>query len=155
MVLKDDKGEIITLLHNDIIKLIPHRHPFLLIDKVTDIIFNGSVTGIKSVTFNEPFFPGHFPERPVMPGVLILESMAQTAAILVSKTLNIVDHGFLVYFMSIENAKFRKLVQPGDVLHLEVLVRRNRRNTWKFSGNAFVEKKLVAEANFTAMMVDK
>ena len=155
MVLKDDKGETITLLHNDIIKLIPHRHPFLLIDKVTDIIFNESVTGIKSVSFNEPFFPGHFPERPVMPGVLILESMAQTAAILVSKTLNIVDHGFLVYFMSIENAKFRKLVQPGDVLHLEVLVRRTRRNTWKFSGNAFVEKKLVAEANFTAMMVDK
>ena len=84
MVLKDDKGEIITLLHNEIIKLIPHRHPFLLIDKVTNIILNESVTGIKSVTFNEPFFPGHFPERPVMPGVLILESMAQTAACLVS-----------------------------------------------------------------------
>ena len=84
MVLKDDKGEIITLLHNDIIKLIPHRYPLLLIDKVTDIIFNESVTGIKSVTFNEPFFPGHFPKRPVMPGVLILESMAQTAACLVS-----------------------------------------------------------------------
>ena len=84
MVLKDDKGEIVTLLHNDIIKLIPHRHPFLLIDKVTDIIFDHSVTGIKSVTFNEPFFPGHFPEHAVMPGVLILESMAQTAACLIS-----------------------------------------------------------------------
>ena len=84
MFLKDDKGEIITLLHNDIIKLIPHRYPFLLIDKVTEIIVNKSIIGIKSVTFNEPFFPGHFPEHPVMPGVLILESMAQTAACLVS-----------------------------------------------------------------------
>ena len=116
---------------------------------------NESAIGIKNVTINEPHFEGHFPSKPIMPGVLIIESMAQTAAILVSKTLKIVDHGFLVYFMSIENAKFRKLVQPGDVLHLEVLVSRNRRNTWKFSGNAFVEKKLVAEANFTAMMVDK
>ena len=140
---------------DEIKRLIPHRYPFLLIDKVENIMNGKSATGIKNVTANEPYFVGHFPSKPIMPGVLIIESMAQTAAILVSKTLKIVDHGFLVYFMSIENAKFRKLVQPGDVLHLEVLVRRNRRNTWKFSGNAFVEKKLVAEANFTAMMVDK
>ena len=89
-----------------------------------------------------------------MPGVLIIESMAQTAAILVSKTLNIIDHGFLVYFMSIENAKFRKIVQPSDILYLDVSVKRNRGKTWKFSGKASVEKKIVAEANFTAMMVE-
>ena len=140
---------------DEIKRLIPHRYPFLLIDKVENIMNGKSATGIKNVTANEPYFVGHFPSKPIMPGVLIIESLAQTAAILVSKTLNIVDHGFLVYFMSIENAKFRKLVQPGDVLHLEVLVKKNRSNTWKFSGNAFVEKKLVAEANFTAMMVDK
>ena len=136
-------------------KIIPHRYPFLLVDRVINLIPDKSVIAIKNVSINEELFQGHFPSKPIMPGVLIIVSMAQTAAILVSKTLKIVDHGFLVYFMSIENAKFRKLVQPGDVLHLEVLVRRNRSNTWKFSGNAFVEKKLVAEANFTAMMVDK
>tara|TARA_Y200000002_G_scaffold226215_1_gene186720 strand:- start:108 stop:560 length:453 start_codon:yes stop_codon:yes gene_type:complete len=140
---------------DEIKRLIPHRYPFLFIDKVENIINGKSATGIKNVTVNEPHFEGHFPTKAIMPGVLIVESMAQTAAILVSRTLNISDHGFLVYFMSIENAKFRKLVQPGDVLYLEILVKRNRSNTWKFSGNAFVEKKLVAEANFTAMMVDK
>ena len=140
---------------DEIKRLIPHRYPFLLIDKVENIINGKSATGIKNVTVNEPHFGGHFPSKAIMPGVLIVESMAQTAAILVSRTLNIYDHAFLVYFMSIENAKFRKLVQPGDVLYLEILVKRNRSNTWKFSGNAFVEKKLVAEANFTAMMVDK
>ena len=140
---------------DEIKRLIPHRYPFLFIDKVENIINGKSATGIKNVTVNEPHFRGHFPSKAIMPGVLIVESMAQTAAILVSRTLNISDHGFLVYFMSIENAKFRKLVQPGDVLYLEILVKRNRSNIWKFSGNAFVEKKLVAEANFTAMMVDK
>ena len=150
MIENENKADL-----EEIKRLIPHRYPFLLIDKVENIISGKSATGIKNVTINEPHFEGHFPSKPIMPGVLIIESMAQTAAILVSKTLEIVDHEFLVYFMSIENAKFRKLVQPGDVLHLEVLVIRNRRNTWKFSGNAFVEKKLVAEANFTAMMVDK
>ena len=140
---------------DEIKRLIPHRYPFLFIDKVENIINGKSATGIKNVTVSEPHFEGHFPSKAIMPGVLIVESMAQTAAILVSRTLNIYDHAFLVYFMSIESAKFRKLVQPGDVLNLEVLVKRNRSNTWKFSGNAFVEKKLVAEANFTAMMVDK
>ena len=149
-----DKNENIANLE-EIKRLIPHRYPFLLIDRVEKIISGKSAIGVKNVTSNEPHFEGHFPSKPIMPGVLIIESMAQTAAILVSKTLKIVDHGFLVYFMSIENAKFRKLVEPGDVLHLEVIVRRNRNNTWKFSGNAFVKDKLVAEANFTAMMVDK
>ena len=140
---------------SDILTHLPHRHPFLFVDKIVSVELGERIHAQKNVSINEDFFNGHFPNKPVMPGVLIIESMAQTAAILVSKTLKIVDHGFLVYFMSIENAKFRKLVQPGDVLYLEVLVRKNRRNTWKFAGNAFVEKKLVAEANFTAMMVDK
>ena len=138
----------------DIKRLIPHRYPFLLIDKVENIIIRKSALGIKNVTVNEPYFQGHFPSKPIMPGVLIIEAMAQTAAILVSKTIKIVDHDFLVYFMTINNAKFRKLVQPGDVLKLKVLVERNRGNTWKFSGNAFVEKNLVTEANFTAMMIE-
>ena len=138
----------------EIKKLIPHRYPFLLIDKVENIIIGKSALGIKNVTVNEPYFQGHFPSKPIMPGVLIIEAMAQTAAILVSKTIKIVDHDFLVYFMTINNAKFRKLVQPGDVLKLKVLVERNRGNTWKFSGNAFVEEKLVTEANFTAMMTE-
>ncbi len=138
----------------EIKRLIPHRYPFLLIDKVENIIIGKSALGIKNVTVNEPYFQGHFPSKPIMPGVLIIEAMAQTAAILVSKTIKIVDHDFLVYFMTINNAKFRKLVQPGDVLKLKVLVERNRGNTWKFSGNAFVEKNLVTEANFTAMMIE-
>ena len=138
----------------EIKRLIPHRYPFLLIDKVENIIIGKSALGIKNVTVNEPYFQGHFPSKPIMPGVLIIESMAQTAAILVSKTIKIVDHDFLVYFMTISNAKFRKLVQPGDVLKLKVLVERNRGNTWKFSGNAFVEDKIVTEANFTAMMIE-
>ena len=139
---------------DEIKRLIPHRYPFLLIDKVENIIIGKSALGIKNVTVNEPYFQGHFPSKPIMPGVLIIEAMAQTAAILVSKTIKIVDHDFLVYFMTINNAKFRKLVQPGDVLKLKVLVERNRGNTWKFSGNAFVEKNLVTEANFTAMMIE-
>ena len=138
----------------EIKRLIPHRYPFLLIDKVENIIIGKSALGVKNVTVNEPYFQGHFPSKPIMPGVLIIEAMAQTAAILVSKTIKIVDHDFLVYFMTINNAKFRKLVQPGDVLKLKVLVERNRGNTWKFSGNAFVEKNLVTEANFTAMMIE-
>ena len=143
-----------TANFEEIKRLIPHRYPFLLIDKVENIIIGKSALGIKNVTVNEPYFQGHFPSKPIMPGVLIVEAMAQTAAILVSKTIKIVDHDFLVYFMTINNAKFRKLVQPGDVLKLKVLVERNRGNTWKFSGNAFVEENLVTEANITAMMIE-
>ena len=113
MVLKNDNGDLITLLHNDIIKLIPHRHPFLLIDKITDIILNKSITGIKAVTFNEPYFPGHFPEHPVMPGVLILEGMAQTAACLISYEYQSLSKNNLVFFTGIDKAKFRKPVTPG------------------------------------------
>ena len=155
MPLKDDKGEIITLLHNDIIKLIPHRYPLLLIDKVTDIKFNESVTGIKSVTFNEPYFPGHFPERPVMPGVLILESMAQTAACLISYQDKSLSYHNLVFFTGIEKAKFRKPVVPSNELILKINLISNKRSLYKFNGNAFVQNKLVASSEFSAMLVNE
>ena len=155
MVLKNDKGDKIILLHNDIIKLIPHRYPFLLIDKVTDIIFNESVTGIKSVTFNEPFFPGHFPERPVFPGVLILESMAQTAACLISYKDKSLSSNNLVFFTGIENAKFRKPVIPGNELILKINIISNKRSFYKFNGEAFVQNKLVASSEFSAMLVNE
>ncbi len=155
MILKDDNGEKITLLHKDVIKLIPHRHPFLLIDKVTDIIIRKSITGIKAVTFNEPFFPGHFPEHPVMPGVLILESMAQTAACLVSYQDKSLSLNNLVFFTGIEKAKFRKPVTPGNELVLKINLISNKRLLYKFSGEAFVESKLVASSEFSAMLVNQ
>ena len=155
MVLKDDKGEIITLLHNDIIKLIPHRHPFLLIDKITDIILQESVTGIKSVSFNEPFFPGHFPQHPVMPSVMILESMAQTAACLISYQDKSLSSNNLVFFTGIEKAKFRKPVIPGNELILKINLISNKRFLYKFNGEALVQNKLVASSEFSAMLVDE
>ena len=155
MVLKDDKGEIVTLLHNDIIKLIPHRHPFLLIDKITNIIINKSITGVKAVTFNEPFFPGHFPDYPVMPGVLILESMAQTAACLISYQDKSLSYNNLVFFTGIEKAKFRKPVIPSNELILKINLISNKRSLYKFNGNAFVQNKLVASSEFSAMLVNE
>ena len=155
MLLKDNKGEIATLLHNDIIKLIPHRHPFLLIDKLTDIIINKSITGIKAVTFNEPFFPGHFPEHPVMPGVLILEAMAQTAACLVSYENKSLSLNNLVFFTGIENAKFRKPVTPGNELFLKINFISSKRTFYKFNGEAYVQNKLVASSEFSAMLVNE
>ena len=153
MILRDNSGEIITLLHNDIIKLIPHRHPFLLIDKVTDIIKNKSITGIKSVTFNEPYFVGHFPEYPVMPGVLILESMAQTAACLISYGDKSLSLNNLVFFTGIEKAKFRKPVTPGNELFLKIKLISNKRSLYKFNGEAFIQNQLVASSEFSAMLV--
>lgn len=153
MVVKDDKGEILTLLHDDIIKLIPHRHPFLLIDKITDIIKNESVTGVKAVSFNEPFFPGHFPEYPVMPGVLILEAMAQTAACLVSYSNHFLSLDNLVFFTGIDKAKFRKPVTPADKLILKINLITSKRSLYKFNGEAFVENKLMASSEFSAMLV--
>jgi 3-hydroxyacyl-[acyl-carrier-protein] dehydratase len=135
-------------------KMIPHRYPFLLIDKVIDLVPNESAVGIKNVTFNEPHFAGHFPGKSIMPGVLIVEAMAQTSAILVVKTLEGDVAGKLVYFMSIDEAKFRKIVTPGDTLHLHVTKERNRGNVWKFKGQAKVDGAVVAEAIFTAMIVD-
>ena len=155
MVLKNDNGDLITLLHNDIIKLIPHRHPFLLIDKITDINLNKSITGIKAVTFNEPYFPGHFPEHPVMPGVLILEGMAQTAACLISYEYQSLSKNNLVFFTGIDKAKFRKPVTPGCELFFKIYLITSRKSLYKFRGEAFVEEKLVASSEFSAMLVDK
>lgn len=136
----------------EIQRIIPHRYPFLLIDKVSHIVPNESATGIKNVTFNEPHFTGHFPNQPVMPGVLIIEAMAQTAAILVGKTLDLVDKNMSVYFMAIDNVKFRRMVVPGDQLVMNVQVTRPGGKVWKFHGEAMVEGELAAQADFTAMM---
>ena len=138
-----------------VMELIPHRFPFLMIDKVVDIVPDQSATGIKNVTINEHFFQGHFPSRPVMPGVLIIESMAQTAGVLVVETLEGAAAGKLVYFMTIDEARFRRPVVPGDTLHVHVTKLRNRRNVWKFSGQAKVDGALVAEAEFSAMIMDE
>ena len=155
MVLKDEKGEIISLFYNDIVKLIPHRHPFLLIDKVTDIILNKSITGIKAVTFNEPFFPGHFPGHPVMPGVLILESMAQTAACLVSYQDQHLSLNNLVFFTGVDKAKFRKPVTPGNELIIKINLVSSKRLLYKFDGKAFINDTLVASSEFSAMLVNQ
>ncbi len=138
-----------------IIKSIPHRYPFLLVDKIIAMEPSKSVVGIKNVTFNEPHFMGHFPDKPIMPGVLIIEAMAQTAAIMVINSLDVDPQSKLVYFMSIDNAKFRKPVVPGDVLELHLEVIQNRSNVWKLSGIAKVEGVKVAEAEISAMIVDK
>ena len=137
----------------DIKRMIPHRYPFLLIDAVKEIKLNESAIGIKNVTFNEPHFQGHFPERPVMPGVTIVEAMAQTAAVLVVKTLNMIDNNMLVYFLTIDKCKFRHVVSPPDQLELHVNVLRGRGKLWKFYGEGKVGDLVVAEAEFTAMMV--
>lgn len=140
---------------NRIKQLIPHRHPFLLIDKIVDLVPDVRATGIKNVTYNEPYFQGHFPGHPIMPGVLIVESMAQTAAAMVMETLRrTADSGVVVYFMSVDNARFRKPVVPGDTLHIHVAKRQRRGNVWKFEGQAKVNGILTAEAVFTAMIVE-
>lgn len=133
-------------------RIIPHRYPFLLVDKVRDIVANETATGIKNVTFNEPQFQGHFPGAPIFPGVMIIEALAQTAAVLVGVSLGLADKNMLVYFMAIDGAKFRRKVVPGDVLELRVTVKRGGGRVWKFTGRATVEGELAAEAEFTAMM---
>ena len=155
MIIKNNDGKIKVLLHNEILNLIPHRYPFLLIDKITDINLGKSVTGIKCVTFNEQFFPGHFPTYPVMPGVLILESMAQTAACLVSYGDKSLSKDNLVFFTGIEKAKFRKPVTPGCILNLKINIIANKKSLYKFSGDAFVEDILVSSSVFSAMLVDQ
>jgi len=137
-----------------VMQMIPHRHPFLMIDKVVDVMADAHATGIKNVSINEHYFQGHFPTRPVMPGVLIIEAMAQTAAVLVVHTLGPEAEGKLVYFMSVDNARFRRPVFPGDVLHVRVNKQRNRGNVWKFEGRAEVRGHLAAEAVFAAMILD-
>ena len=137
-----------------IMEMIPHRHPFLMIDRVIDVVANEKATGIKNVSINEHFFQGHFPARPVMPGVLIIEAMAQTAAVLVVHTLGPDAEGKLVYFMSVDSARFRRPVFPGDVLQVRVVKQRHRGNVWKFEGRAEVRGQLMAEAVFAAMIMD-
>jgi 3-hydroxyacyl-[acyl-carrier-protein] dehydratase len=137
-----------------IMEMIPHRHPFLMIDKVIDAVPNARATGVKNVSINEQYFQGHFPSRPVMPGVLIIEAMAQTAAVLVVHTLGPASEGKLVYFMTVDNARFRRPVVPGDCLHVHVTKQRNRGNVWKFEGRAEVDGQLAAEAVFAAMILD-
>jgi 3-hydroxyacyl-[acyl-carrier-protein] dehydratase len=134
---------------------IPHRYPFLLLDRVVDMVLNTSAIGVKNVTVNEPFFAGHFPNHPVMPGVLIIESMAQTAAVLVVETLGPDAAGKVVYFMSIEGAKFRRPVLPGDQLRIHCVKQRNRGNVWKFHAEAKVDGVTVAEATYAAMIMDR
>jgi len=138
-----------------IMEMIPHRHPFLMIDRVIDMVANERATGIKSVSINENYFQGHFPTRPVMPGVLIIEAMAQTAAVLVVHTLGPESEGKLVYFMSVHNARFRRPVFPGDRLDVYVTKQRHRGNVWKFEGRAKVGENLMAEAVFAAMILNE
>ncbi len=138
-----------------IMEMIPHRYPFLMIDRLENVVSGTRATGIKNVSVNEPFFQGHFPDHKVMPGVLIVEAMAQTAAVLVVHTLGADSEGKLVYFMSIDQARFRRPVHPGDRLHVDVEKQRSRGNVWKFAGKATVDGTLVAEAVFAAMIFDE
>ncbi len=137
-----------------IMEMIPHRYPFLLIDRVTEAVLDSHAVCIKNVTFNEPHFIGHFPSKPVMPGVLIIEAMAQTSAVLVVSTLGASAEGKLVYFMSIDEARFRKPVVPGDTLVIRAEKQRSRGNVWKFACTAHVGDAKVAEAVVSAMIVD-
>tara|TARA_B110000503_G_scaffold80243_1_gene123027 strand:+ start:28 stop:492 length:465 start_codon:yes stop_codon:yes gene_type:complete len=139
---------------NEIMSIIPHRYPFLLVDRVTDIKHKESIIGIKNVTANEPQFTGHFPSRPVMPGVLIIEAMAQLSAVLVAKSMESTADKE-VFFMSIDESKFRKVVEPGDTLIMYANIIQNRGPVWKFKARAEVDGKVAAEAVFTAMVKDK
>jgi|TARA_R110002126_G_scaffold13118_3_gene56545 3-hydroxyacyl-[acyl-carrier-protein] dehydratase len=147
-------AELNTLDITRIMDMIPHRYPILLVDRIVELEEGERAVGLKNVTFNEPHFQGHFPGAPVMPGVLIVEAMAQTAAILVVKTLGEAAEGKLVYFMTIDNARFRKPVTPGDSVYIEVKKVRSRGMVWKFVGVARVNDKVVAEATFSAMIRD-
>jgi 3-hydroxyacyl-[acyl-carrier-protein] dehydratase len=133
---------------------LPHRYPMLLVDRVESLVIDQSIHAIKAVTFNEGFFQGHFPGRPIMPGVLIVEALAQAAGVLAVESLGLAGSGKLVYFMAIENAKFRTPVEPGCLLHLEVEFVQKRSSVCKFAGRALVDGKLAAEASFTAMIAD-
>ena len=137
-----------------VLAALPHRYPMLLVDRVEEIILDRSIAAIKAVSFNESFFQGHFPGRPIMPGVLIVEALAQAAGILAVESLGLAGSGKLVYFMAIDGAKFRKPVEPGVLLRLEVEFVQKRSSVCKFAGKALVDGKVAAQANFTAMIAD-
>jgi 3-hydroxyacyl-[acyl-carrier-protein] dehydratase len=147
-------SELLTADIQLIQRILPHRYPFLLIDKVLDIDGTSSARGIKNVTMNEPHFQGHFPGKPIMPGVTIIEAMAQTAAVMVGTALGMANKELLVYFMAIDSCKFRRMVIPGDVLELKLTTVRGKLGSkvWKFSGVAEVEGEMACQASFTAMM---
>jgi 3-hydroxyacyl-[acyl-carrier-protein] dehydratase len=155
MKTKAEEGEVNTAIDMaEILRRIPHRYPFLLIDRAEDYRAHQSIVGIKCVTANEPFFPGHFPGNPVMPGVLIVEAIAQSGAVLMSKSLNADVTGKTIFFTSLDNCKFRTPVRPGDVLRMPVEVVRARGDIFKFRGQAMVGDKLAAEVEFAAMVVE-
>ncbi|OGP92844.1 MAG: 3-hydroxyacyl-[acyl-carrier-protein] dehydratase FabZ [Deltaproteobacteria bacterium RBG_16_48_10] len=140
---------------SEIMKILPHAYPFLLVDRIVEIELGKRIAGIKNVTYNEPFFPGHFPGLPIMPGVLIVEAMAQTAGVLAFKSMPEEEQGRPVYFLGIDNVRFRKPVVPGDQLRLELEITKHRQAIWGFKGKALVDGKLVAEAELLAMLGDE
>ncbi len=145
---KDLPSADLAMIH----RLIPHRFPFLFIDRVVEIRSGKSAIGIKNVTINEPQFQGHFPRKPIMPGVMIVEAMAQTAGVLIAHTLDLIDKDPLVYFMTMDKFRFRRMVVPGDVLELHVEVLRGRGKIWKMRGEGRVEGKIASEGEFSAMI---
>ncbi len=150
------KSEVVEAIDVErVMQMIPHRYPFLMVDRVLNLVTGERATGVKNVSINEHHFQGHFPSRPVMPGVLIIESMAQTAAVLVVHTLGASFEGKLVYFMSVDDARFRRPVVPGDTLLVDVVKQRHRGNVWRFACEAKVDGALVAEATITAMIMDE
>lgn len=152
-----EAGETAVLGPFDISRVmaaLPHRYPMLLVDRVEELVIDQRITAIKAVTINESFFQGHFPGRPIMPGVLIVEALAQAAGVLAVESLGLAGSGKLVYFMAIDEAKFRAPVEPGVLLRLEVEFVQKRASVCKFAGRALIEGKVVAQANFTAMIAD-
>jgi 3-hydroxyacyl-[acyl-carrier-protein] dehydratase len=147
----EEPGEDID--YAEVARRIPHRYPFLLVDRAEDYRAHQSIVGIKCVTINEPFFQGHFPGNPVMPGVLLVEAIAQSGAVLMSKSLDADTTGKTIFFMSLDNCRFRHPVRPGDVLRMPVEVVRARADVFKFKGRAMVGDKVAAEAEFAAMVV--
>ena len=148
-------SDVVTTADIDLIqRILPHRYPFLLVDKVVDMNGTQSAVGIKNVTMNEPHFQGHFPGTPIMPGVTIIEAMAQTAGVMVGTALGLADKNMLIYFMAIDGCKFRRKVVPGDVLRMDIETTRGKEGAkvWKFKGVATVDGELAAQAEFTAMM---
>ena len=145
----------LELDHSMIVRMIPHRYPFLLVDRVVGLVAGESAIGIKNVTINEPHFQGHFPDQPVMPGVAIVEAMAQSAAILVNYTEDLIDQPINIYLLGVDNARFRKMVVPGDVLELRMTVQKRRGKVWRLEGKAYVGEELAAEALITALWESK